>query len=127
MEALLGLSVLLAVATVNMFPVLWRPRVWPLDPATAEPAPPGPPSPGSCWGLKCLFFGLAAVRARMFTLPPLQSFEGQVGGASLTSPLVKSPPPYPAHLGSKAAGPWLSWKSWKSSRSADKTEDAALA
>ena len=30
MEALLGLSVLLAVATVKVFPVLWRPRVWPL-------------------------------------------------------------------------------------------------
>lgn len=95
MEALLGLSVLLVVATVKVFPVLWRPRVQPLDPPTAEPAPPGPSSPGVCWGLGRLFFGWAAVRTRTCTLPSLQSFEGQVGGASLTSPLVKSPPTLP--------------------------------
>lgn len=59
MEALLGLSVLLAVATVKVFPVLWRPRVWPLDHPTAEPAPPGPPSPArvGAWGV-CFLGGL---------------------------------------------------------------------
>lgn len=67
MEALLGLSVLLVIATVKVFPVFWRPRVRPLDPATAEPAPPGPSSSSMCWGLRRLFLGWAAVRARTCT------------------------------------------------------------
>lgn len=46
-------------------------------------------------GLEAAVFWVGCCEGQDMHLPSLQSFEGQVGGASLTSPLVKSPPTLP--------------------------------